>query len=91
MTLPELKLPGCRVKFEEEPIMHVDATPDPEYPVRILRAHREHQNYRWVVDSGSENLRELVAKMEAARRRRAQLLDEAIRILEQHMRSDDIG
>ena len=89
--MPDLKLPGCTVKFEKEPMIHVDATPDPGYPLRILRAHREHQKYRWVVESDSGNLRELVAKMEAARRRRAQLLDKAIRILEQHMRSDDIG
>lgn len=29
------------MKLTQEPLQHVDGTPDIEYPIRILRAHRQ--------------------------------------------------
>ncbi|MDZ4250344.1 MAG: hypothetical protein U0990_09675 [Candidatus Nanopelagicales bacterium] len=62
-----------------EPIMHVDATPDAGYPLRILRAYLE--NCERVGWSGTNEL--LVAELNAACRKRAELLRGAIGTLEQ--------
>lgn len=65
-----MKLPG----LTQEPLLHVDATPDAEYPLRILRAHRENCNCRWASDT--ENV--LLNAMNQMNDARANLLDEAI-------------
>lgn len=67
-----------------EPILHVDATPDDEYPLRILRAHRRNCNLRWVPSCDPDRSpNELCAALNTAQEHRAAILDRAIEILEQ--------
>lgn len=67
----------------QEPIMHVDCTPDADYPLRILRAHRENANVRWELTGGfSDEARQAYVDMNEGCVQRAALLDEAIAVLE---------
>jgi len=70
MSLPETTQQG---------IVHVDATPNSEYPIRILRAYRENCNVKWVAEPQSE----LIDLMNADCDKRAEILDVAIEILSQ--------
>ena len=65
-------------KVSQEPIIHVDATPDEDYPVRILRAYRENCNVKFV--SNTEN--PLIKQMNKNCDQRAVILDAAIAVLE---------
>lgn len=69
MTLPEIS---------QQPIIHVDATPDENYPLRILRAYRENCNCEWVSDTDNP----LIDQMNKHCRQRAVILDAAIAVLE---------
>lgn len=64
----------------KEYLTHVDATPDRDYPLRILRAHRANCDCFWKADPPSV----LYDVMNEHQRQRAQLLDEAIKILEKY-------
>ena len=76
MEKKENKLPPVT----QEAILGVDGIPDRDYPLRILRAHRENCNCKWVKDS----LDPLLDVMNAMCDERAKILDDAIRVLEQH-------
>lgn len=69
MPLPEIT---------QEAIIHIDGTPNEDYPLRILRAYRENCNCRW--ESPGEN--ELLKLMNLQCEKRAAILDRAISILE---------
>ena len=71
-------------KIECEPIIHVDATPDEGYPLRILRAYRENCNCKWAssTDGNEEGLSPLCIVMNEACEKRAEILDRAIKKLE---------
>jgi len=70
-------------KFTQEPIRHVDATPNKEYPLRILRAHLANCNCKFVCTDESDPNPLLIA-MNKANDKRASLLDRAIKILEEN-------
>jgi len=70
-------------KITQEPIIYVDATPDKDYPLRILRAYRENCNCKW--ESTEQNPHPLLVEMNKANDKRAQLLDNAIKILEENL------
>ncbi len=75
--------------MNEQEIMHVDATPDGEYPLRILRVYRERCNSRWSSTWGSVSNQEenpVCVAMNKWQDERAEILDKAIAILEEHMR-----
>lgn len=74
-----MKLP----KMTQEALMHVDCTPDKDYPLRILRAHRENCNVRWAstTEEGVEETNPLLLKMNQDCAERAKLLGKAIAIL----------
>ncbi len=65
-------------KTTQEPIIHVDAAIDEDYPLRILRAYRENCNCKWVADPPSA----LIDMMNADCDKRAVILDKAIACLE---------
>jgi hypothetical protein len=65
----------------QEPLLHLDATPDSDYPLRILRAYRENCNCRWIANPPSA----LCDAMNEAQEKRAKLLDRAIAILEKEL------
>lgn len=60
----------------QEPLVHVDGTPDEDYPLRILRAHRANCDCRWKVVEGDPS--PLLDAMNATQEQRAALLDAAI-------------
>lgn len=76
MEEKENKLPP----ITQEAILGVDGTPNREYPLRILRAHRENCNCKWVSDSPNP----LFDVMNEMCDQRAKILDAAIKVLEQH-------
>ncbi len=61
-------------KTTQEPIIHVDATPNEGYPLRILKAYRENCNCRFVSNYKSP----VIDLMNADCEKRAVLLDKAI-------------
>ena len=66
----------------KQEIMHVDATPTPDYPVRILKAYRERGDI-WSDTSGKTvKVNPFIAQMNEWQRQRNELLDKAIAILE---------
>ncbi|MCK5019552.1 MAG: hypothetical protein KAS32_21005 [Candidatus Peribacteraceae bacterium] len=63
----------------QQPILHVDGTPDGGYVLRILRAYRESCNCRWAdTTDGSETENPLLKMMNEHCEQRAELLDKAI-------------
>ena len=74
MKLPELT---------QQPILHIDGTPDEDYAVRILRAYREECNCRWAdTTEGTETENPILKMMNEHCEKRAEFLDKAIAILE---------
>ena len=69
-------------KTTQDPIIHVDATPNDEYPLRILRAYRENCNCKWE----SHRRVQLTDMMNADCDKRAKVLDRAITCLEGEMK-----
>ena len=65
-------------KISQTTIKHVDATPDAEYPLRILRAYRENCNCKWKTTPPDP----FYDSMNEDQDRRAEILDAAIRVLE---------
>lgn len=68
-------------ELTRQPVLHVDATPDSAYPLRILRAYRENCDYKFIADPQSP----LITMMNEHNDQRAIILDRAIAILEEHM------
>ena len=69
----------------QEPLLNVDGTPDRDYPLRILRAHRENCNCKWISDKSNP----LLDVMNDDCDRRAKILDHAICILEEEEQKED--
>ena len=71
-------------KLTQEPIIHVDATPDDDYPLRILKAYRENCNVRWSdTPDGGDSSKWLFKQMNKDCEKRAEILDRAIVILKE--------
>lgn len=70
----------------QEPLQHVGAVPDADYPLRILRAHRHNADCRWE-HRGEGPEPAIMTAMNEHCRRRARILDAAIAILEQNRRT----
>ena len=62
----------------QQPIIHVDATPDDDYPLRILRAYRQHADCNFEVHGLDENERRIYDMLNETNKKRAELLDAAI-------------
>lgn len=63
----------------QQSILIVDATPDEDYPLRILRAYRENCNVKWVAEPPNP----LVDIMNTDCDKRAEILDRAILMLQE--------
>mgnify|MGYP001558677985 CR=1 FL=1 len=68
------------VELKGEALLHIDATPDKEYPIRILKAHRFYCDMRWHADPPSAFCDEINRLQDE----RAKILDRAIAVLERH-------
>ena len=69
----------------QQPILHVDATPNEGYPLRILRAYRHDCDCNWATDNtaGLPPTNPLLVAMNEDNARRAAVLDRAIARLEE--------
>ena len=65
-------------KMNKEMLIYVDSTPDDGYPLRILKAHRENCNCRYMAEPPSA----LWDEMNKFQEQRAEILDRAIETLE---------
>jgi len=70
--------------LSQEPILHVDSTPDANYPLRILRAYRLNADCCYEVTGVDEKSRVIWDMMNSFQEKRAKLLDKALEILERH-------
>ena len=77
MDRTKLDLPSTT----QQPIIHVDATPDEGLPLKILRAYRENCNVRWEVHGLDEERSRVYDLMNDDCERRAEILDKAIALL----------
>lgn len=62
----------------QQPIEHVDATPDEGYPLRILEAYRANCDVQWEVHGLPEDRSRIYDLMNEACEKRAAILDRAI-------------
>lgn len=69
--------------IQQYEFLHIDATLTPDYPLRILRAYREHCNSRWSSSGcGGETDSPLIQKLNELQEQQAELLDKTLAILE---------
>lgn len=66
----------------QQPVLILDALPDEGYPLRILRAYRQHCNCLWEVERLSEEERHIYDLMNVHQQQRAEILDRAIERLQ---------
>ena len=70
----------------ETPKLYVDATPDKEYPLRILKAYRQDCDCKWASDTdGTLPDNPILKMMNEHNDQRAKYLDKAIRILKEQL------
>jgi len=72
-----LNLPEIRNELNMRE-MSIDATPDGEYALRILKAYRMRCNEKWIVEGFKENEKLIYDVMNDAQDKRAIELDKAI-------------
>ena len=69
-------------KLTQEPMLHVDLTPNDDLPLRILRAYRENCNCNWAEDTdGGEVKNPVLVMMNENNQTRRGILDKAIELL----------
>lgn len=70
-----------QIEFTKQAIIHVDATPDEDYPLRILKAYRQNSNIT-AASSSDGKTTPLLDAMNKDQEKRAAILDKAIAKLE---------
>ena len=66
----------------QQEFLHIDATPDESYPLRILQAYRRLGDYKWSDSSDGVSENNVLAKtMNDLQEKRNALLDRAIALL----------
>ena len=78
-----MKLNTKLPETNREPILHVDATPNKEYLLRILRTYRDNCGIKWY--SRTDELEPILLEMNKIQDKRAEILDKAIKILVSEM------
>lgn len=67
----------------KEPLQHVDATPDADYPIRILKAHLHNAEVVWDYEGEfGVGGKKIINEMNKISEKRRELLKQAISILE---------
>ena len=77
----------------QDPLLHVDITPNAELPLRILRAYRVNCDVRWTsnTDGSDEGLNPVYKAMNEHCAQRAEILDEAIGLLSKALTMDRLA
>ncbi len=70
--------------LNKEPLHYIDSTPDNKYPIRILQAHLENTKCRFVLTEPAEQSK-LYDMMNYQQNKRAEILQQAINILEESL------
>lgn len=65
-------------ELKPESILHVDATPDEGYPLRILKAYRQNCNSKYETHGLSKKQAKFWDMMNEVQDQRAEILDQAI-------------
>ncbi len=70
------------------PILHIDSTPNEDYPLRILKAYRQNCNSKWASTTTGllDEKHPIIVEMNKHQDERAMTLDKAIEILERDER-----
>ena len=71
-------------EMTQQSIIHIDATPDDGYVLRILQAYRENCNSKWATSTNGECDNPIFDLMNKHQDQRAELLDKAISIIIKH-------
>ncbi|MCK4624026.1 MAG: hypothetical protein KAV00_01855 [Phycisphaerae bacterium] len=66
----------------QQPILHVDGTPNAGYPLRILEAYRARCDCKWEVEGLDDDIKLVYGMMNEHQDQRAAILDDAIATLE---------
>jgi len=64
-------------ELTQQPVFHVDATPDEKYPIRVLQAYLDNCNCEFVADPPDP----FIDLMNRHQKQRAEILERAINIL----------
>ena len=64
-----------------EPRLSVDATPDDDYPIRILGVYLQNTGLRWEYEGCDKELQQIYDAMNEAQEKRAKILRQAIATL----------
>ena len=72
-----MKLP----KISQEPMILIDATPNKDYPLRVLKAYRENCNCKWTSNPDNPAIKQRNEDND----KRAVLLDKAINTLKRKL------
>lgn len=70
-----------RLKGGEPDMCGIDATPNDQYPIRILEVYLHRTEARWVLTGCTERLYQIYDAINEAQDKRAEILQKAIDIL----------
>lgn len=79
-TQEDITILGEKLNRKQE-ILFIDATPDEEYPLRILEAYRANCDTKWVTDTDGNCSNPMFQQMNEDQNKRAELLNDAIKKL----------
>ena len=78
-----MKTKSALPPLTQQPILHIDMTPTPDLALRILKAYLHDCDCMWADNTGGEETKHpLLVMMNEDNKKRARILNEAIRILE---------
>lgn len=76
--------------MSRQPVLSIDATPDKDYVIRILKAYRSNCDCKFSSTSACCRGTPLISEMNKLQEDRAKLLDKAIKILETYSKDNEI-
>jgi len=65
-------------EITKQMVLHVDGTPDENYPLRILQTYRDNCNVMWATTMDGSCDNPLFTEMNKHQRQRAEILDRAM-------------
>jgi len=68
--------------IKKQEVLYIDATPDENYPLRILQVYRDNCDTRWATEADGNCENALFEMMNKHQKQRAKILDKAIKKLQ---------